>query len=655
MTFEDVLNDIELLIGMDINAINPQTGVIKLVSINREAKNFYVALGNSKPRSRPLSHLQKIWGSLSHSRVIDAEAVQGGSGSSRHVPETIFANLPYVEYFKYKRRKHLFLGAEDTHELGTIKESKSSDVRKIKLKLDNLNKFDHVIFAGDFRNALSILEEAIKEVKIKFPGDFKASKISDAESQLEGLLNKLDGTYLTPLEDETSNYINTIPSDGGTVNLDLPEIIGYAGGTQEEIDGEEKGSYSESEDAKELSISRIRFTPTTVSLIYDRLLHNEIELQPDFQRKGRIWSAHNKSALIESILIGLPIPTLYFAERANGTWVIVDGLQRTTTLYDFISNQFLLKDLKFLPKLDNCSFESLPRPYQRKIREYQLHCHIITIEKDSDRMVRELFQRINTYGVKMSYQEIRCALYPGNSVKFIRYMAESDIFQKATFGKVQPKRMKDMELVLGAVAFIFFGFESFIENKFDTFLTKCMQELNKSRKLNIVWPNLGSIEFDLHVPQNFPEWKDEGTAPIFIEIKNRTDSALILSEKIFGSDRFKKEIKGKVINKPLFELIISSLALLSKEDQVLLIERKDMLKEGLYSLLSDQKKPYVDWESEHFQNLDRNFEYSVSQSTGKRVTILYRFKNFQALLEEVLDKKVSLKGILKKYDKQDKP
>jgi len=651
MTFEDILNDIELLIGKQLEAINPQTGAMELVSINRDTQSFFVKLKTGKPKSKPFSHLENIWECLSHNRVADAEAVQGGSGSSRHIPETLFANLPYVEHFKYNRKKHLYLNSENSHELGTIKETKPSDVRKIKTKLDNLKKFDHAIFSTDFRGALSILEDGVKEAKIKFPGDFKASKISEAEQRLAKLLLKLEGTFLVPLEDEAANYIKTISSDEETVDLDVPEIIGYAGGTQLEIDGTEEDLSSELDENNQISLSRIRFTPTTVSLIYDRLLHNEIELQPDFQRKGRIWSQHNKSALIESILIGLPIPTLYFAERGNGTWVIVDGLQRTTTLYDFISNKFPLKELKFLPDLDKCSFENLPRPYQRKIREYQLHCHIITIKKDSDQMVRELFQRINTYGVKMSYQEIRCALYPGSSVRFIRYMAESDTFQKATFGKVQPKRMKDMELILGAVAFIFFGYESFSENKFDTFLTKCMQDLNKNKRLNIDWPDLGSIDFDPQRPQNNPEWKNEGTASIYIDIKERVDSALNLSRDIFGSDRFKKEINGKVINKPLFELIISTFALLSKRDQDLLLERKEMLKKGLYDLLSGQKKAYVGWESKHYQNLGRDFEYAVSQSTGKRVTILYRFKNFQTLLEEILEKKISLKGILKDYDK----
>lgn len=73
-------------------------------------------------------------------------------------------------------------------------------------------------------------------------------------------------------------------------------------------------------------------------------------------------------------MLGLPLPVFYFAERANKDaesevdfdWVVIDGLQRTTTLVDFVQGKFALKDLNQLPKYDNCYFKDLPRKEQRK-------------------------------------------------------------------------------------------------------------------------------------------------------------------------------------------------------------------------------------------------------------------------------------------------
>lgn len=641
MDFEDVLNDIAKLCGKQLKAINPQTGFIEISDINKETQNFRVRINGRKESSRPISQLEKIWTALSHSRVADTEAISGGSGSSRHVPETIFANLPYVEHFKYNRKKQLYLNEDHTHEFGTLKSVEPSEYRKIKSKLDKLNRFDPYSFSSNFEHAINLLTSSTAELKVKFPGEFKASVISDVEQQLRSLLGELKNTVFEPLDQK----VEIISAKTDTIDLDSPEFVGFDGGQIDIIEGVDEAQ-SESVENSEMLSSRIRFTPTTVSLIYDRLQHGEIELQPEFQRKDRIWPQGIKSKLIESVLIGLPIPTLYFGERSNGDWVIIDGLQRTTTFYDFITGEFALTGLELLGEYNGHFFNDLPRPLQRKMREYQLHCHVITIQKDSDRMVRELFQRINTYGVKMSYQEIRCALYPGSSVTFIRYIAERKAFLDATFGKVQPKRMRDMELILGVIAFTVLGFEQFSASKFDTFLTETMQKLN-NLTLNIEnFTRVTSLETK-EVDVNSIEFL-EGSDPLYLDLCERIEIALRLATVVFDVDRFKKEIGGRVINKSIFELIVSTFALLPREHHDLLISNKEAVKSNFYDLLSGKKMAYVDWGSDTYK--DRDFEYSVSQSTGKRVTINYRFRNFHALLEDVLEKELSLKGLLSNDD-----
>lgn len=631
MNFNDVLHDIEKLIGLRLEAINPSTGYVEIISVNSDAKNLQVKLNGKNSQSRPFSQLEKIWSILSKERTVNIESALEGSGSSRHIPETIFANLPYIEFFKYKNKKHLFLNSDSDRQLGTIKEIGALNLKKVKSSLDNLNKFDRFSFTDKFNQVVKHLEEAVEELKIKFPGEFQTTKIYEIENNLHLLSSELAATVLP-----STDYIPIISSDTDEISFDTPGMIGYEGGSDIEIDGDEKVDFQL--DSNQMLSSRIRTVPITISLLYDRIRHNEIELQPDYQRKDRIWPSKNKSALIESVLLGLPIPTFYFAERASGNYVIVDGLQRITTFYDYIADDFELTELKVRSELNGSLFSQLPRPEQRKIRECQLHTYVISIQGDNDVWVRELFQRINTYGVKMSYQEIRCALYPGSSVKFIKFLAESEIFKEATFNKVQPKRMRDMELILGAISFILFGYRDFNEKKFDDFLVRGMTVLN-------------GLTFNL--PERH-EALDRGSliaaisqhsSSLYIQLTTRIVRSFELAIQVFGNDRFKKEIDGRVINKALFELITSTFALLSTEQHFKLLNKRDVFKRNFYRLISGEQKPNINWESDNFE--DRDFEYAITQSTGKRVTIIYRFSSFKSLLEEVLEEEIFLEGIWK--------
>ncbi|HCJ1211037.1 TPA: DUF262 domain-containing protein, partial [Klebsiella pneumoniae] len=119
-------------------------------------------------------------------------------------------------------------------------------------------------------------------------------------------------------------------------------------------DGDNKISSSEIKTLQaKLGVARISSKTPVLSLIFDRVQFGDIELQPDFQRKDRIWNDEKKSKLIESILLKLPLPVFYFGERVSDEkWVVVDGLQRITTIYDFISGEFKLSKLEILNDLN---------------------------------------------------------------------------------------------------------------------------------------------------------------------------------------------------------------------------------------------------------------------------------------------------------------
>ena len=641
MSFEDILNDIKKMIGQDLFAINPKTEPINLLEVDVAAGRYVVKPLNGRVVKRSLSELEKIWEKLIVERAANVELVLEGAGSSRHHPETIFANLPYIDHFKFNNKKHLYLQLLPTHEIGTTHKLDNSEARKVRSVLESSSSFDRVAFAEELGLLSVRMHQALQEVFVKYPGEGQVQNVLESLERLDKLKEALQRTYISPYPS------NSKTNDGSFEKLlNSPEYKGYEDGEEDKNDE----IVVEAQDIKkgkkfELASARIRDVNPTVSLLFDRLTHKEIILQPDFQRRDRIWSRQDKSALVESILIGLPIPSLYFAEKSEGDWLVVDGLQRLTTLKDFMEGEFSLSKLEILEDIEGFQFKSLPRHYQRKFREYPMHSHIISMDHDEDdEVVKELFQRINTHGVRLSYQEIRCSLYAGSSVHFIRCIAESEMFTRTTFNSINPSRMRDMEFVLGAVSFILFGYENYSENKFDSFLGKAMKVLNKYQvKLSGSFPTSYEAIDENYNP---PHLLDDGTDAIFRESQQRLKQAFDLAEFIFENRRYTKVGKNKpILNKPLFEIIVTVFASMNDFQLKIAQDNAALIRDGLIGLMNNTVASYVDWESEAYNVDGRDFIYSISQSTGKRVTIQYRFGNFRSLVEKVIGQEINMKGI----------
>ena len=122
---------------------------------------------------------------------------------------------------------------------------------------------------------------------------------------------------------------------------------------------------------------KIRTVNISVDYIVGRIQHNEIDLAPPFQRMRDIWKLGPKSRLIESLLLRIPIPVFYVAADEDENWLVVDGLQRFSTVYDYMTGKFLLKDLEYLKRIEGKKFSQLNRPYQRRISETQLVVNVI--------------------------------------------------------------------------------------------------------------------------------------------------------------------------------------------------------------------------------------------------------------------------------------
>jgi hypothetical protein len=176
-----------------------------------------------------------------------------------------------------------------------------------------------------------------------------------------------------------------------------------------------------------------------------------IDVSPKYQRRER-WKAAAQAELIESFLINVPVPPVYLAEDDFGTYSVIDGKQRITTIHRYLLDKFSLEGLKEFPELNGLKFSQLPKQLQNalSIRPY---LRVVTLLKQTDSELKyEVFTRLNTGGEPLLPQEIRNALYRG-SLNDLLFKLSGNMFLrqqlKIKTSKETPYReMQDVECVL---------------------------------------------------------------------------------------------------------------------------------------------------------------------------------------------------------------
>ncbi len=174
-------------------------------------------------------------------------------------------------------------------------------------------------------------------------------------------------------------------------------------------------------------------------------------LADKFQRR-QVWDLSKCSRLIESLLLNVPIPVCYFAELEDGSYSVIDGQQRLTAIYQFLTNKYALRGLKVLRELNRKSFKNLDAAYQRYIYSRTIRCIVIAKESHPD-IKFDVFERLNTGFVALNAQEIRNSVYRGKLNDLILELSEEELFQKTRNVKEIDKRMRDCELILRFFAF----------------------------------------------------------------------------------------------------------------------------------------------------------------------------------------------------------
>lgn len=151
---------------------------------------------------------------------------------------------------------------------------------------------------------------------------------------------------------------------------------------------------------------------------------------PQYQR-NLAWNNEQKSQFIESLIIGLPIPFMFFYQTADGKMEIVDGSQRMRAMRSFLKEGLRLRDLILVPELNGFSYADLSGDRKNKLEDITIRT--IILDTDTDPSTRaEMFARINRMGTTANEAEIRRGSLPGPVTELIAELAEDQTFTAMT-------------------------------------------------------------------------------------------------------------------------------------------------------------------------------------------------------------------------------
>ncbi|QOL48452.1 DUF262 domain-containing protein [Massilia litorea] len=378
----------------------------------------------------------------------------------------------------------------------------------------------------------------------------------------------------------------------------------------------EEGVTSGVEQEEETFKSHEPFDPASISLsskvvaldtVLRRIRNGTIVLNPDFQR-NYVWDSERKSLLIESMMLRIPLPMFYVSEDKDGIWEVVDGLQRLTTIRDFIlgpdgdGKGFSLRGLEFWGDIfDGNNFFTIEKRAKmpriiNNIMEAELSFTIINPDTP-EKVKRNIFKRINTGGMRLSSQEIRHALYQGEATELLKEMVSTTAYKKFVGKTVKDGRMAGRELVLRFLSFYLRERKSY-KGDMDAFLSDTMRFVN------------GDLKFE-----------DVRRIPN-VKVLADFDRALERANILFGEHAFRRS-KGRErktpINKSLFDVWTYCLAKINVEWFNKIIERQGAFEAAYYALLEN----------------DSDFSDSIGRYGGDLAGVRYRFDRIISLLRSI--------------------
>ena len=252
----------------------------------------------------------------------------------------------------------------------------------------------------------------------------------------------------------------------------------------------------------------------------------DLKLNPAYQRLFR-WDDEHKTNFIESILIGIPIPQIFVAQKEDGKWDIVDGLQRISTILQLAGElpekePLVLLGTKYLPSLEGMTWETMPEEAKRLLKRTRIGVNIILTE-NSIRSQYELFQRLNTGGVKLESQEIRNCLL---------IMLNEDFYNKINELKNYPNYLKCIDITEEKLK---------IETHMELIVRYLIARNNK----------VDYAEYNIST-EKLPRFLDREIANVIEDKEFNLDKEILLFKKVFdklveylGEKAFRKYISDK--------------------------------------------------------------------------------------------------------------
>lgn len=208
--------------------------------------------------------------------------------------------------------------------------------------------------------------------------------------------------------------------------------------------------------------------PMAISEAINLYREGEIKLDPAFQRLFR-WGDYQKTKLIESILIGIPVPEIFVAQKTDGTWHVVDGVQRLSTILQLTGDlpdkePLRMTTCRYIPALEGKTWKDLPLSTQREFKKNKVKIHII-LTQNSDEAQYELFQRLNTGGTSLSDQEVRNCLILMISPEFFEKINEIKTYDNFLSCLNIKEHLIEKEFHMELILRMFIGYANLVDYK----------------------------------------------------------------------------------------------------------------------------------------------------------------------------------------------
>ena len=364
------------------------------------------------------------------------------------------------------------------------------------------------------------------------------------------------------------------------------------------------------DDKRKLYVDKV---DKSTSDLFRMIVEGELNLQPDYQRRF-VWNKKTMSKFVESLLLSIPIPTIFLAENSGDTFEVIDGQQRLTTIFAFMKSKLVADEIEKLPnnlrELDVLVLKGLETLKQFNEKSYydmidmqrkfnNVSLPIVIIKKDSTEDIKyDIFSRINSGSIKLNNQELLNVMYRGELIDSLNTASHKEIVDKL-FGNrpVLKKRFGYHEILLRAK--VIAGFINNDNWKLREIKVKNKNNLNKEYRIYNGRLNTAILEY---LKEYRNDVQEASNLIDFIE------SSIYKVNAVFGDEAFIRISKpgSTSINKTIAEL---QLVILSKFNHNEIVENKDKIKESFKNFLEDVDENIFLRGTNNTTNVEKRYEW----------------------------------------------